>query len=108
MSQGVQFFRTCLSLAWTNLGHRPSRTIAAIAGLAFAIILIFLQLGFLGSAEDSASLIPEHLDFDVLIVSSQFVDLNRPGALSRRRIVQAETVPGVADAVPVYVGLLKY
>jgi putative ABC transport system permease protein len=108
MSRGVQFFRSCLSLAWHNLGHRPTRTVAAVAGLAFAIILIFLQLGFLGSAEESADLIPEHLDFDVLIVSSQFVDLNRAGALSRRRVAQAEAVPGVDAAVPVYVGLLKY
>ncbi len=108
MSRGVQFLRTCFSLAWASLVFRPSRTLAAVAGLAFAIILIFLQLGFLGSAEESAVLIPERLDFDVLIVSTQFVDLNRPGVISRRRLSQAESVAGVARAAPLYVGLLKY
>src|SRR5262245_45907429 len=108
MLRGFRFVRSALSLAWSNLGHRPWRTVMAVAGLSFAIILIFLQLGFLGSAEASATLIPDHLDFDVLIVSSQYHDFVRPGVFSRKRVVQAKSVPGVAEAVPVYQGLLRY
>jgi putative ABC transport system permease protein len=108
MRRGFHFLAICVGMAWSNLRHRPRRTLSAIAGLAFAILLIFLQLGFIGSAEESACLVPEHLDFDLLIVSSQFVDMNRPGWFSRHRVDQAENAPGVERAVGVYVGLLKY
>ena len=33
-------------LAWLNLLHDYSRTMVAIAGVAFAVILILMQLGF--------------------------------------------------------------
>ena len=36
----------CVQLAWRQLVHRRSRLLAALLGVAFAVLLMFMQLGF--------------------------------------------------------------
>ena len=36
-------------LAWLNLLHNRARTAVALAGVSFSVLLIFMQLGFLGA-----------------------------------------------------------
>jgi putative ABC transport system permease protein len=76
----------------------------AIAGVSFALIMIFLQLAFLGAAEATADLQYSCMDFDVLLVSSEYVELNRASRFGCRRLAQAEAHPAVRSAVPLYVG----
>lgn len=87
-------------LAWRNLKHQLTRTIVAVAGVAFALLLIFMQLGFYGGVERTATQLYDVLDFDLVMVSSQYVDLNQTRSFSQERLVQAMNVPGVASAVP--------
>ena len=35
-----------LPLAWLQLTREPARLAAAVAGVAFAVLLVFMQLGF--------------------------------------------------------------
>ena len=62
-----------IQLAWRNLLHNPMRTAVALCGVAFAVTLIFLQLGFLGSVRTTASLIYDALDFDLMIRSPEYL-----------------------------------
>jgi putative ABC transport system permease protein len=41
-------------LAWLNLVHDKTRTLVAIAGVAFAVVLMLMQLGFLNSVRLTA------------------------------------------------------
>lgn len=91
-----------IPLAWLNLVHSKVRTALAVAGVAFAVVLIFMQLGFLGSAEQSATLVFESLDFDVLIRSRHYLHLIASRTFPRDRLDQAKSTPGVAHASPVY------
>jgi putative ABC transport system permease protein len=93
-----------IPLALHNLAHHWIRTVVAIAGVSFALIMIFLQLGFEGSAEATADLQYSQMDFDLLLVSSEYVDLNRSNRFSCRRLAQAEAHPAVRWAVPLYIG----
>ncbi len=70
-------------LAWFNLVHNKMRTTLAVAGVSFAVVLIFMQLGFLGSAEKSATLVYDALDFDVLIRSSRYLYLTESRTFPR-------------------------
>ncbi|MEO0356655.1 MAG: DevC protein, partial [Cyanobacteria bacterium P01_A01_bin.3] len=36
-------------IAWLNLVHERSRLLVAIAGVSFAVLLVFMNLGFLGA-----------------------------------------------------------
>jgi putative ABC transport system permease protein len=91
-----------IPLAWLNLVHSKMRTSLAVAGVGFAVVLIFMQLGFLGSAEQSATLVFEAFDFDVLIRSRHYLHLITSRSFPRERLDQAESLPEVEQATPVY------
>jgi putative ABC transport system permease protein len=92
-----------IPLTVLNLLHQKLRTLIAIAGVAFAILLIFMQLGFYGSAEATATLFLHKLDFDLILTSADYLDINRPASFPESRLYQALAVEGVASAAPLYV-----
>ena len=87
-----------LALAWSNLVHKRARTLVATAGVAFAVVLAFMELGLLGGVGRTATILFDKLEFDLLVTSSEYLDLSRPGSVSRARLAQARTA---ADVVPV-------
>jgi putative ABC transport system permease protein len=97
-----------LLLAWLSLAHHKTRTLAAVAGIAFCISLVFLQLGLYASVMRSALQIHEKLAYDVLLVSPEYLNLARTGWFPRQRLQQAADIPGVASAVPFYTGARQW
>jgi putative ABC transport system permease protein len=73
-----------------------------VAGVGFAVVLIFMQLGVLGSAEQSATLVFEALDFDILIRSRHYLHLVASYTFPRERLHQAASLSEVEHATPVY------
>jgi putative ABC transport system permease protein len=86
-----------------NLLHQKLRTAIAVIGVSFATILIFMQLGFYGSAATTATVFIDKLDFDLILLSPDYLDINRPGAFARAQMVQANSIPGALSVVPLYV-----
>ncbi|MGH2416639.1 MAG: ABC transporter, partial [Microcystaceae cyanobacterium] len=43
-----------MNLAWLQLKYKKIRLLVAIAGIAFAVVLMFMQLGFQAALFDSA------------------------------------------------------
>lgn len=91
-------------LALHNLLHQRFRTAVTVLGVAFAIVLVFMQLGFLGAVEATATLLYERLDFDLLLVAADFREVNRPGTFPKARLQQVEAFAPVERAVPLNVG----
>jgi putative ABC transport system permease protein len=89
------------SLAWSQLSHKKVRLFVAMGGIAFANILIFMQLGFRQLFTSGATALPDNIKGDLFIVhpDSRFL-----GSIEfdRLRLYQAAGVEGVADTVPVY------
>jgi putative ABC transport system permease protein len=96
---------TPLVLAWSNLAHKRGRTAIAAGGVAFAVILVFMELGFLGGVGRTATMLFDKLNFDLLLASSEYLDMSRPGEIPRGRLSQARTARGVKDAIPLSVGV---
>ena len=90
-------------LARLNLLHERTRTLVAVAGVAFAALLIFVQLGFLGAVRATATLIYDRLDFDVAVLSVEYQDLVRAGTFPRDRLPRVRGLPGVAAVRPISV-----
>lgn len=88
-------------LALASLLHQPGRTAVSVVGTAFAVVLMFMQLGFLGSVENTATLLYGKMRFDVLVTSGEYIDLSRPGRVSRYTLERAQ---GVGDVRPVSIG----
>lgn len=95
-------------LAWKNLLHNKVRTAVALAGVAFAVILIFMQLGFKGAVRKTATQIYDALAYDLMLRSPEYLHLTDPGMFPEERLYQAASVPGVAAVRPFYLGLSEW
>lgn len=95
-------------LAWRNVVHERSRAAVGIAGVAFAIMLIFLQLGFFNSVIISANQYYDELDYDLVIVSREYSFIRSPQSFPRRRLFQAMSLAEVVSAEPLYMGAVTW
>ena len=82
-------------LALRNVVHGGRRTLAAIAGVAFALTMVLLQLGFLEAVRITAANNFEQLDFDVVLLSPRYEQFYASGMFPLERLVQARSVEGV-------------
>jgi len=84
------------------LAHQKLRSGVAAAGIAFSLLVIFLQLGFYRAVVRSATAISSRLDADLVLVSPRFVHLAEADTIDRARLFQAQGLPEVASARPLY------
>jgi putative ABC transport system permease protein len=95
-------------LAWKNLAYNRVRTAVALAGVGFAVILIFMQMGFKGAVRKTATQIYDALDFDLMLRSPAYLHLTEPRSFPRERVFQSASLPMVAKARPFYLGLSEW
>ena len=81
-------------LAWKNLVHNKTRTAVGIAGVGFAVILIFMQMGFKGAIRKTATQIYDALDFDLMIRSPRVPPPHRGTHLSPRAALPGRGAAG--------------
>jgi putative ABC transport system permease protein len=90
-------------LAWRNLLSNKRRLSHSIAGIAFAVLLMMVELGFRNAFIDSMLLAIRALDGDIMLVSSTKYQFDKSAPFSRRQLYEARAVPGVATARPLYI-----
>ncbi|MFN6570407.1 ABC transporter permease DevC [Dendronalium sp. ChiSLP03b] len=90
-------------LGWLQLSHDKSRLLVALSGIAFADLLMFMQLGFQTALYDSNTRLHRSLRSDIVLIGSQTRNLQRISTFSRRRLYQAMDIPGVKSAEAMYV-----
>ena len=89
-------------LGWLQLSREKTRFLVALSGIAFADILIFMQLGFQSALYDSNTRLHRSLNADIILMSPQGRNLVSISTFSRRRIYQALDVPGVKSTEALY------
>lgn len=92
-----------MPLGWLQLRHKPLRLMVALFGIAFAVLLIMMQLGFRSALFESAVRFHERLDYDIALFSPDSVFIVRPQPFSIRRLYQALGFEGVEEVTPVYI-----
>ena len=90
-------------LGWLQLRHKPLRLLVALAGIAFAVLLILMQLGFRSALFESAVRFHERFDYDIALFSPDSVFIVRPQGFSLRRLYQALSLEEVTEVAPVYI-----
>jgi putative ABC transport system permease protein len=95
---GAKIMKT--PLAWLQLTHEKVRLLVALAGIGFADILIFMQLGFRGALFESATLIHQKLEADLVLISPQSEAVHLMKSFSRRRLYQALNLAEVKSVTP--------
>jgi putative ABC transport system permease protein len=89
-----------ISLAWHNTLQNRKRSFAAIAGITFSILLVFMQLGFLQTARQGTTLVYNYFRFDLILTSDHFEALENASWFDQARILQARVVSGVERVSP--------
>lgn len=97
-----------LPVAWLNTIQHRKRTIAALAGVGVSLLLVFVQLGFLGATRKNATVFYDYLKFDLLMTSGQFLTLTQSGAMNPFRTIQARSVNGVSSVNEILIGRTEW
>lgn len=100
--------RLCLFVALSNLAQNPLRFGVAAAGAAVPILLLTMQLAFLGAVREKVTALYDRFDFDAAIVSDSYQFLFSSGSFERVRLSQALAVPGVAENFSLNIGSTRW
>ncbi|MFP4008876.1 MAG: ABC transporter permease DevC, partial [Spirulinaceae cyanobacterium] len=89
-------------LAWLQLSHERIRLVIALAGIAFADILMFMQFGFRDALYESAVTLHRKIEGDIFLLSPDSTALIAMDQFSQRRLYQVRGIDGVAEVHPIY------
>lgn len=93
-----------IPLAWLQLSREKVRLLIALAGIAFAVILMFMQFGFQAALYDSTTLFHQSLQADLVLIDARSKSLAYMLPFSWRRLYQVLGSDRVESISPIYVG----
>ncbi|WP_366656754.1 FtsX-like permease family protein [Fodinicurvata sp. EGI_FJ10296] len=104
MSRLLQVIFRRLPIGWLQLTHKRGRFMAALAGVAFANVLVFVQLGIMNSMA-TATLRPyEFFNADIMISAADANALAEGGNVARQWMLQAFADSDVTAGMGLFVG----
>ena len=96
------------NLALLNILSNVPKTVLSVAGIGVAIVLIFMQLGFRGAVEDTATNIYGKLNFDLLIRSPDYLHFVDSGTIEQRLLDEIAGLDGVQDVKALRVAVVNW
>jgi putative ABC transport system permease protein len=90
-------------LAWRNLTHDKRRFLVSTAGIALAVVLMFMELGFWNGLLDSSVSLVRQFNGELVIVSKARYTMVVREPFTTKRLVQAQSVAGVREAFPIFI-----
>ena len=90
-------------LAWKNLTSSPSKCILAATGVGFAVVLMFMQIGFRNALLDSNIQIFQLFKADLVVISRARYNVSTEQRFPRHLLEQATAQLGVRSSCSVYV-----
>ena len=100
--------RRRIPLASLMLIRQPVRLAVALAGISFAGILMFMQLGFRDGLFDASVVVHRLFDADIVLISPRSTSSVSMAGFPRRRLIQAMASPEVEGITPVNWNLLLW
>ncbi|MBX2865878.1 MAG: ABC transporter permease DevC [Leptolyngbyaceae cyanobacterium MAG.088] len=97
-----------IPLAWLNLTHDRRRFATSLAGVGFAVLLMFMFNGFMNALYDSQLQLLNRLNGEIIIVNRLRTNMFVPRAFARRRLYQARAFAGVQNAYAVYISEVNW
>ena len=104
MSRLLQWLFGRLPIGWLQLTHNRTRFAAAIAGVAFANVLVFVQLGIMNSMAVATLKPYEFFRADIIISAADANALADGGNVARQWMLQALADPDVTGGMGLFVG----
>ena len=95
-----------IALSWRLLLHQPVRLVMSAAGIAFALLLMSLQLNFRNALLDSSTELIRQLDADMLVMDDEKDPFLSRDNMPVVRMFQAQSVRGIQAAHPIWMDLM--
>jgi len=96
------------SFAWLQLRSDPLRFAAAVAGIAFAAVMVTFQLGLYQALTEGSVIVHRSLRGDLMLVSRQYEFIAINESFTERRLQQARALPEVASVAALNVATGKW
>jgi putative ABC transport system permease protein len=103
MPNFIQQFQRRMPLGWLQLTQSKTQLLVALSGVAFADVLMLIQLGFQGALQSSGVVLHTKLNGDIFIMSSRAISISEMSTFPRRRLYQAMDITGVKSVEAMYV-----
>lgn len=97
-----------IPLAWLQVSRERSRLLVAMAGIAFADMLMFIQLGFRTALYDSNTQLHRTIRADLVLLSPQARNIVNLTSIPRRRLYQAKSLQGVQSVQALYADFVDW
>jgi putative ABC transport system permease protein len=95
-------------LAWFQVSRERTRLAVALAGIAFADMLMFIQLGFLDALLDGATKSHQNLQADLVLINPQFQTLFYIKNFPRERLYQTLSDDRVESIRGLYINIAQW
>ena len=96
-----------IPLAWANLVQSVPRMAVSLGGVAFAVMLMFVEMGFLNGLYDSQTNVVEKFNADLVMVHAHKQAVAPTLAFPHQRLIQARGHAGVAATYALYAEELR-
>ncbi len=97
-----------LPIAWLQLTHSKAKFTVAVTGVVVAVLLMWMQLGFLDALYRSATSIARHLRGDLVLFSPNTKTFMQLEPFAKRHIARALGHEDVANVDALYVGMAMW
>lgn len=87
-----------VDLALKNLLHDKLRFLITVSGVAFAVTLVFVQVGLFMGLLDNASITIRHLDADLWVTSKNTPNIDFAQTFPETAVQRVRSIPGVQRA----------
>jgi putative ABC transport system permease protein len=95
-------------LAWLQLRKAKGRLFAAVAGIAFAVILSMVQLAFQDALYKSITALYSHISADIVLISPRYQCIIATENFPERRLYQTLSIDGVASVSSLYMDMAQW
>ena len=92
-----------IPLAWLQLSREKYKLLVALAGISFADMLMFIQLGFQGALFNANLKLPRTVTGDIVLLSTQSEAIFNLKSFSRRNLYRTLGMKEVASVSPMYI-----
>lgn len=86
-------------IAWRMLADKPSRLTFSMLGVAFSVVIMFMELGFFNGTNDSSANLPPFFDCDLILSHKLKSNIKSGEEFAGLRLQQVASVPGVSAVV---------
>ncbi|MEM9264222.1 MAG: ABC transporter permease DevC [Cyanobacteria bacterium P01_F01_bin.13] len=97
-----------IPLAWLNLTHDRRRFATSLAGVGFAVLLMFMFNGFMNALYDSQLQLLNRFNGEIIMVNRLRSNMFVPRAFARRRLYQVRAFEGVQAAYAIYISEVNW